>query len=253
MCTVTWLRSGEDYALLFNRDELLTRREALPPSVREREGVRYLAPTDGDFGGSWISVSDRGVTLGILNGYRAPDERGEYRSRGLLLEDLATVDGVEELEERLKAVDLGRYRSFRLLALTPFAARIFEWDRRSLAIDRDAGRRVPLVSSSFEETEVGMRRREEWAARTRRAPAALAALEAYHRSHAGGPSAYSVCMHRAEAATRSLARADVSAREVSLRYQAGAPCRGAEAVTLRLPRAALSQASAEGGEPARES
>ena len=38
-----------------------------------------------------------------------------------------------------------------------------EWDWKSLGIDPDAERRIPLISSSFEETEVGAKRRAEYA------------------------------------------------------------------------------------------
>ena len=37
MCTVTWLASADGFDLFFNRDELATRRPALPPRVVERD------------------------------------------------------------------------------------------------------------------------------------------------------------------------------------------------------------------------
>jgi hypothetical protein len=180
------------------------------------------------------------LTLGILNGYRSSDanDSREYRSRGLLLADLAPASGIDEVEGRIHALDVEQYRSFRLVALdsqTPVW--VAEWDRERVEVDRDAENRLPLISSSFEETEVGRKRREEYARATGAAPS-LDLLEAFHRSHANGPSAHSVCMHRPNASTRSLTRVDVSAREVCLRYHAGAPCQGGGESTVLLQRAA---------------
>ncbi len=44
MCTVSWTRQDGGYRLFCNRDEKHTRRIALPPAVRERRGVRFIAP-----------------------------------------------------------------------------------------------------------------------------------------------------------------------------------------------------------------
>ncbi|MBI4909752.1 MAG: hypothetical protein HY820_39405, partial [Acidobacteria bacterium] len=65
---MSWLHDTDGYQVLCNRDEKKTRRKALPPVVNTRQGVRYIAPADGDHGGTWIAVNDRGLTLCLLNG-----------------------------------------------------------------------------------------------------------------------------------------------------------------------------------------
>ncbi len=69
MCTVTWLQNADGYEVFCNRDELKTRKPALPPAYAERNGVRYLAPIDLDGGGSWFGVNEFGVTLCLVNHY----------------------------------------------------------------------------------------------------------------------------------------------------------------------------------------
>src|SRR3982751_1081178 len=69
MCTVSWIRTREGYQLLCNRDERHTRRPAQAPTVREDQGVQFIAPIDGDEGGSWIGVNQFGLTLCLLNRY----------------------------------------------------------------------------------------------------------------------------------------------------------------------------------------
>jgi hypothetical protein len=252
MCTATWIRLGPDsdpnagYEFRFNRDELRVRGEADGPSRHERRKpdggpVAFLAPRDTDSGGTWIAVNDRGVSLGLLNGYRRADlVPRDYRSRGLLVADLATCVTTTEIEAALERDDLARYRSFRLLVVAPeppvFLA---EWDGVRLAIDRDAEGRIPFVSSSFEEGDVGRARRaafDHLVGDPRNATPAT--LDAFHRSHENGPSAFSVCMHRPEACTRSFTCVRVSPEDVSLAYTAGPPHERTDVVELRLPRRA---------------
>lgn len=47
MCTAAWLLESNGHQLFCNRDERRTRKLALPPRLRERNGVKYLAPVDG--------------------------------------------------------------------------------------------------------------------------------------------------------------------------------------------------------------
>src|SRR6185312_11981515 len=69
MCTVSWIHAREGYQLLCNRDERHTRRPAQAPTVRQNGGVRFIAPIDGEEGGSWIGVNEFGLTLCLLNRY----------------------------------------------------------------------------------------------------------------------------------------------------------------------------------------
>jgi hypothetical protein len=247
MCTVTWVRDpDEGYELFFNRDELLTRQEADGPRIHESGSVRFVAPIDGDFGGTWIAANERGLTVALLNGYRsveapsqgADGETVEFRSRGLLVVDLAGSRGIDELAVTLASVDLRQYRSFRLVVLAPVAqAWIAEWDRTRLLIEPGGDGRRPVISSSFEETEVGSRRRQEYE-RIVCGPRGLTtgALAEYHCSHEHGPSAFSVCMHRSNARTRSLTHVRVTANDVHLNYHAGSPCEPCEELAEQLAR-----------------
>ena len=114
MCTMSWLLDPEGYRVFFNRDERRTRRPARPPEAGEGGGVRFLAPRDGDHGGSWLLAAETGLTLALLNLYEAerPPLEGEFRSRGLLVLDLADLEGPEALEMRLEAAGPERYQPF---------------------------------------------------------------------------------------------------------------------------------------------
>src|SRR5687768_12141538 len=90
MCTVSWSHQDDGYHLLCNRDERHTRKPARPPRVHERSDVRFIAPIDGDHGGSWIGVNQFGLSLCLLNRYQDGEQSatGSNKSRGLLLAGL---------------------------------------------------------------------------------------------------------------------------------------------------------------------
>src|SRR5205809_93249 len=98
MCTISWIHDANGYQLLCNRDERLTRKSALEPRLAVRNDTRFLAPVDGDFGGTWIATNEFGVSLCLLNGASLTGSEihaaAPKRSRGLLLLDLIPESSV---------------------------------------------------------------------------------------------------------------------------------------------------------------
>ncbi|NUO80759.1 NRDE family protein [candidate division KSB1 bacterium] len=92
MCTVTWLQRHEGYEVFCNRDELKTRKPALPPRLAECNGVRYLAPIDNDGGGSWLGVNEFGVSLCLVNHY--PNANGSAHVHDKKIPPLREARGV---------------------------------------------------------------------------------------------------------------------------------------------------------------
>lgn len=248
MCTVTWRFTADGFELFCNRDELFTRLPAEPPSPAERAGVRYLAPRDGDFGGTWVLVNEHGVGLCLVNrAHRRPEAlSAEPPSRGLLLVGLADLARPEELSARLAALDLAAHRGFALVALAPPAdpahpaasASWAAWDGVELAARSAAAVPMPLYSSVPDPEGVARRRGailERLAAR--HGAGTRACLEAFHASHGDAPGPHSPCMHGTEGATQSHTRLEVTQRDVAVRYAPGPPCTTPLGPALRLPRA----------------
>jgi hypothetical protein len=109
MCTVTWVHDDEGYRLFCNRDELNTRTLAEPPKVFERDGVRFLAPRDPDFGGTWISVNEAGLTVCLLNGANigggVSAHRNSPASRGTLVMECAGCLSQDEVARGIEDLD----------------------------------------------------------------------------------------------------------------------------------------------------
>ena len=237
MCTVTWRPRPDGFELLANRDELRSRRRARPPEVRGRRGIRFLAPTDADAGGTWVAVSERGLALALVNRYdpvEAP--AGGWLSRGQLVLELAPAATREAAVAELDRLPLARFRPFQLLALTPGEPPLLaSWNgrRRELLEPRS-----PLTSSSLAGVEARRARERILAATLEGAGDPSAALLAFHASHEPARGPLSPCMHRPDAATVSLSRVAVAGDRVTFSYADGPPCRtglGAPLVLERRP------------------
>jgi hypothetical protein len=241
MCTVTWRPTVGGYELFFNRDELRARAPARPPSEARAEGVRYLAPTDTEAGGSWLAVNELGTTVGLLNAHppAAPAPR-RLLSRGLLVRKLADLASAEELERRLSELDLERLRPFTVFAVSPGVPGLaVEWDGRGLD-PRRPGAPFLLSSSSIDSAGAADARRRLLGRFLRDHSSPTTAHLELHRSHLPDRGPLAPCMHREDARTVSFTQIEVSAAAVRAAYAGGPPCKTAtaEAVELRLGAAA---------------
>jgi hypothetical protein len=229
---MTWYRRDDGYEVFFNRDERRSRKPGLPPRILRRT-TRYIAPADGDFGGSWIAVNESGVTLALLNGYVDSDdgttEPAEgFTSRGLLLTLLIDELSIDGVLARLETVPLKPYRSFLLTVFDAVGGGVLaRWTDGRLSIEDQIDDLMPIVSSSFETTEVSRSRRSVFAQMVSAGRLRSSRLHlAFHRSHIPERGPRSTCMHRPDAETVSFSRVEVDRREIRLHYVGHAPCRG---------------------------
>jgi hypothetical protein len=233
MCTMTWIHEPERYQVFFNRDEHRNRKPARSPAVRRAGRVRFIAPLDGDFGGSWIGANQLGVTLCLLNGYGHPadDQTAPatgFTSRGLLLTSLIDGTSSTAIVERVAKLDLSRFRSFLLTAIDPSGEDLLAtWKGGALAVEELADSHLPLVSSSFDTDEVRASRAELFEAMRREARGDPTELHlAFHESHRPAAGPRSTCMHRPEAQTVSFSWIQVAPRRILFHYSPHSPCKG---------------------------
>lgn len=223
MCTVSWSHNKDGYQLLFNRDERRTRKPAAEPRLAVRDGVRILAPADGDFGGTWIGTNEFGVSLCLLNGANltgASDSSiAPLRSRGLFLLDVVPLPSVTAISNFVREADLSTLAPFTLAALEPGQpALVLEWNGSRKTALFEAADRFMVTSSSFDTEAVRSSRQKEY---QRLSSDAFA----FHYSHGPEPSAYSTCMHRPDAETVSFSWIRVSPAETDFFYVPAAPCK----------------------------
>ncbi|WGK68326.1 NRDE family protein [Candidatus Haliotispira prima] len=124
MCTMSWWQEGPDFHLLFNRDELQSRKPARPPQYSQRDGQQLLAPVDADAGGTWLGAGSAGFLLCLLNYYPPHNSPGSlsylgspevsFRSRGELIPLL--LANPQLLQSPLADRNLSCYRPFSLIS-----------------------------------------------------------------------------------------------------------------------------------------
>ena len=223
---MTWLRELDSYSLFCNRDERRARKPALGPQQGELRGVKYIAPLDGDHGGSWIAVNQFGLTLCLLNRYgeMQPDETRTYISRGLLLLGLADSRDTQQVTISINDYDLARFLPFNLLAMSRGAEPILlEWTGSKYTLNNDAKDVLPLTSTSLTEPSIAIARKSQFRSLTA-GGTTRSLLDQFHRSHIPARGPGSVCMHREGAKTMSLSKVLVEKDEIVFEYEAGSPC-----------------------------
>ncbi len=249
MCTVTWANHPSGYTLCFNRDEQRTRSIALPAALREQDGTRYLAPQDPDGGGSWIGANEYGLAVCLLNGYRDTDRPAshpptgdQWHSRGQLVTRLSGCPDLTAVAQQMTDGDWSHFRSFVVLAMMPDAAPVcFRWDGQQL--QQEVVTEPMLTSSSVDSQQViagrqAVYRHQTSQHQTGQTPtnqqAAARPLRELHRSHLPERGPGSICMHRSDAHTVSYTEVEAGPRQVTMRYQTGAPCQQQPMQTLHL-------------------
>lgn len=245
MCTLTWLFNDDSsgYTVLFNRDELKTRKCALPPSLKQtHSGVTFLSPTDTDAGGTWLAVNQYGLTFCLLNYYAADANVPHVHSRGEVINSLVGSRSVVEFEAELRSLNLQHYKGFEIVVIHN-SVHHWRWDRQAL---REVQASMPITSSSYN-TELEQRARYDYFQKTVDATS-LDSLKAFHQchldekmNHVSAPLASeaiinSVCIHREFSQTVSQCMVRVNDGEVAIDYLDGPPCEDKKVIHSSLIR-----------------
>lgn len=235
MCTVSWQFDNTGYQLYFNRDELSTRQQAHSPKVKQHQGIHFIAPTDPDAGGTWISVNEHGVTLCLLNNYAAQAQLSgnNWVSRGQLVHELSHANNLDNLISNVTKRALETYRPFDLLALTLNNQSCqLRWDGDRLKIIKSPD--MPLTSSSFQTDAVIQSRLQQFRQNTDINKPQTEQHKQYHASHSPERGGFSVCMHRDNGQTVSFSHISVTEIQARFDYFDGSPCRAGKAHTTKL-------------------
>lgn len=222
MCTVTWRITPTGYDVLFNRDERHERAPETEPHFGWEADTAYLAPRDGDHGGSWLLVNDRGLTVGLLNDYAGPAPTHQRLSRGQVTLACATAGTMEEIEACLGRLPLAQLPSFAVFGVArDGTSAVWRWRGRRLERLQPEPFSAMLTSSSYEPVAVPMQRRRRYVEHVRRRPEiTLELLREFHLHHDPADGAGSVLMRRPDAATRSVSHISVGDGIASFTYSA---------------------------------
>jgi len=237
MCTVSFVPTSRGFYLAMNRDEKRERFAALLPEIVEFESHRSIFPRE-PTGGTWISVNDGGVCLALINWHRIRRKpKNDILSRGLIVRQLAGEISADQIATSVKRLPLRKLRPFRLIVIAPDQKCITElrWNVQRLTRCDHGWQRQHWFSSGLDEPRAEVERARTCAsANTKASGPTLKQLRKLHCSHAPTRGPFSICMHRADAATVSYTEVSVTEKSVSMRYADGPPCISRCAVTKKL-------------------
>jgi hypothetical protein len=238
MCTVSFLPRTNGFYVAMNRDEERDRLAGLAPAVVELESRRAVFPRERT-GGTWICANDSGVCLALINWHRIEHKpKNDTLSRGLVVRQLAGESTANEIAAAMKKLPVRTLQPFRLIAIVPRERRIIEWrwNLQRLAICSHEWQRQHWFSSGFDENRAEIERQLVCdAAIDLPSAESLTWLRKLHRSHAPERGPFSICMHRADAATVSYTEVSVTENLACMRYASGPPCIARLTVAKKLP------------------
>lgn len=223
MCTVTWWKEPGVCEVYFNRDELKARKPAIPPRVHAKDGVSFIAPVDGDCGGTWIFANAHKLICCLLNYYpesKQPSAAAGSYSRGLLLLSLADCREDAEIHERLHGAPLVKCQPFNLVVNSLESETLmWSWDGKKLHRQTCSETAQPITSSSYESAAIIEARKNYFQQELRKGiiPGPRF-LERFHRSHFPEQAAFSICMMRKDAETVSLSRIRMETDRILFAY-----------------------------------
>ena len=228
MCTLSFVPRVEGYGVGMNRDELRLRERALFPQIYQREQILAAYPSEPE-GGPWIAVNGFGMLLALLNwnlGNSCIATR-KQRSRGELIPELIFREGLASVETVMRRRHLEGILPFRLVGIDPEARAIREWrwDGAKVVVFGFPWNRKHWFSSSLSDRAAAEQRAAACAAVSLSGkPEDSGLLRDLHRSHRSAAGAYSLCVHRPDAATVSYTEVLYDTHRISMSYIDGSPC-----------------------------
>ena len=225
MCSVSFVPRADGFVLAMNRDELISRELALPPEVHLRGRLAVLCPREPG-GGMWIGINSAGMAFSLINWHSQPDRPSEGTiSRGEVVRALLSARSSRSAAAILRKLPVERMNPFRLTTISLGERSLAEWhsDRDALEFISLPWARHHWFSSGFDEAKANQVRRQVCLQIPGRS-LDVTALRKLHRSHMPEAGAFSVCMHREDAATVSYTEICVCGYTASMYYIAGSPC-----------------------------
>ena len=228
MCTLTFVPTKDGYVVGMNRDEKLTRAQAIPPKRFGFPAATALFPRE-DSGGTWIGCNGHGNLLALLNwnDVKSRFDGKNLQSRGALIPELIGGNDLADTRARFARLDLGGVSPFRLIGAFLRESLIVEWSwdglqRREFDF---AWKKRHWFSSSVSDV-LAQRDRGRACEKSEGygflEPASW--VRNLHQSHDPVPGPFSICVHRKDAATVSYTEVRCSGESISMSYRSGSPC-----------------------------
>ncbi|AZQ63586.1 hypothetical protein EI427_15555 [Flammeovirga pectinis] len=223
MCTLSYIPINNlEYIFTSNRDERKSRASAFAPQLHEKNGIKFIAPIDGEALGTWLAASENGRIVCLLNGgFKRHIPTPPYKhSRGKVVLD-ATLSN--DINTYLDTYNFSNIEPFTLIVIDQkegVEITQFVWDGiEGHKTGLDA--KVPHIwsSSTLYDTIQSEQRKERflnWLNKSDRLSKEI--LDVHELVDRGDNEAFGLSMQRLEYCTVSTTQLKVSDSTVSMHY-----------------------------------
>ena len=228
MCTLTFVPTKDGYVAGMNRDEKLTRPEAIPPKRFDLPGATAVFPRENS-GGTWIGCNSHGNLLALLNWNDVvpPVGGATLKSRGLLIPELIGENDLADTHARYARLELSGFLPFRVVGAFLGESLITEWrwdGLRQQEFQFEWAKRHWFSSSVSDALAQRGRGQTCENAKKDRLMDLVSWVRNLQQSHDPVPGPFSICVHREDAATVSYTEVRCSEESISMSYRNGSPC-----------------------------
>jgi len=161
MCTVTFIPVRRNFFLTSNRDEKISREQAITPGLYRYNDCKLIFPKDAKAGGTWIAMKENGDAAVLLNGaFICHTPAAPYRrSRGLVFLD---VIATERPAWTFSKTDLSDIEPFTMILFERGCLYEFRWDGNERYCKQLPVNRPHIWSSATLYDGLVIKRREQW-------------------------------------------------------------------------------------------
>lgn len=226
MCTVTVTRRENRVLVTMNRDERRLRTPELPPRfVTEPNGVTWVAPSDGESGGTWMGANDRGIIACLLNGNGNTTSSigAGFASRGEIIPSIMSGSTpIESAARASRALGSAMYQPFTLLLLNVHrGAPLVLETGNALTSATHHQAWLMLSSSSWQPTDVLPWRRQQFDHWINEGTRFHGHIPAFHLFSPSGDESYAPLMSRTMSETLSISQIETGPHGIDFRYWHG--------------------------------
>lgn len=161
MCTVTFIPGKDKVFITSNRDEKLSRKQALAPALYMYKGWKMIFPKDAEANGTWIALKENGDAAVLLNGaFIKHHSLPPYReSRGVIFLDILAS---KYPSYSFSKIDLSGIEPFTVILYERGSLYQFRWDGTEKFCKQMPAGRPHIWSSATLYDGLVIKKREQW-------------------------------------------------------------------------------------------
>ena len=221
MCTVTFIPKDNGWILTSSRDEKKGRKTSLP-KINNVFNQNLIYPKDHLAGGSWIAMSDKKISVCLLNGGFKIHKKKKYtKSRGLVLLERFQFKNLDDFWHSIELKDVEPFTLLNLEHDNELTLSELVWDGRQKHVTVKNTQETHIWSSATLYSPSIIEKRKEWFEKWCKEHAEIidCNIEGFHKSSSTDKPDQNILMkHINGIHTVSISRIESTNGSTQLRY-----------------------------------